>query len=547
MDTITITNTVTPKTVVRVKGYARTSTKEQGEDDKISIPEQEKWFIETSQDHGWEYCGMYIDKLPGDVEFEKRPGGEAFLEDAKDKEFEIALFYHSSRLAREPWIGLKTLSILGKLRIQAYIRNAPIEPVSPDKFIYGVNVAAEYLNALSLVGDKQENMARSERVTMGHRNLAQRGVFQFNMYGLKKIQEFVTTANGKTEYTWHYEKEPAEERVVKDIFEMFVFRNMSLRKICKTLIEKREPSPTGKTGLGSWSAATIRNILSNPRYIRKNRWGRKLGSKYREGRNENGIQKRIIVPQDKWIISDGNNYPRIVEEELFYKAQERLKQRGKVTGRQISSNCLLAGLVWCGLCNLKAALKYRLVKKHGHTYPRWDFIDQSYIRGLDCRRHIISAAKLDAYVLGKLQSRLNELKGEAIEDEIIKQTKKTQKAIHASLASIETELKQEKSISANLLDLVTRKVISEANYLQKNPEVETNIKHLEAERLRLKRLLTSNEQQVDVLRTQREVLTLLSSTTDVEARKAIVRSIIDKVIIFHDKIQILYQFTNGEL
>ena len=108
---------VTP--TFKVVAYIRTSTIGQAEDDKISIPDQTDWAKNICEERGWEFVGEYVDILPGDTEFDQRPEGYKLLEDARFKRFNLVLFYHSSRLAREPWVGLKTISILGRLGIQS--------------------------------------------------------------------------------------------------------------------------------------------------------------------------------------------------------------------------------------------------------------------------------------------------------------------------------------------------------------------------------------------------------------------------------------------
>src|SRR4030042_5857275 len=129
----------------RVSVYTRVSTDSQNEPDKASIPDQIAWPKKLCEERGWEFVGSYIDTLAGDTEFDQRPEGYKLLEDAKFKLFNLVLFYHSSRLAREPWVGLKVISYLGGLGIQTFIRNAPIEPVPPQNYVYGSNISAEYL------------------------------------------------------------------------------------------------------------------------------------------------------------------------------------------------------------------------------------------------------------------------------------------------------------------------------------------------------------------------------------------------------------------
>lgn len=529
----------------KVAVYARTSTLAQAEEEKISIPDQISWAKQLCEERGWEFIGKYVDTLPGDVEFDQRPDGYRLLEDAKFKSFNLMLFYHSSRLAREPWVGLKTISILGKLGIQVYIRNAPIEPVPPHSYIYGNNIASEYLNALSLVGDKQENIARSERVTSGFKNLAQKGILVFAGYGLKKVVKIKPTPEGKQSYTWHFEPDPVKAANVVRIFNDYL--GESLRGLVKDLIRDKIPSPTGKTGLGSWSAATIKNILSNPAYIKKVRWGRKLGSKYKQGKSHTGKQKRVFTSSDKWILVEAVNVTvAIIEESLFYQVQERLRQRGKAAGRQLASDSLLVGKVWCGKCNRRAYCKTRKVKKDGKIYIRSDFIDQSYYRGLNCRRHLMSADKLEHLVLTKLQSRLNELQETDIELELSLKEEKAKETLLLSLQQSERQLKAYDTKRSRLLELYldgdddSRISRDQFNKLKEKIDAEQTV--LLQENNRIQSLLNDQKKQKEALKTLKQLLEMFVKVTDLAVKKEMIQRIIDCVVISEDHIDVIYQY-----
>lgn len=522
--------------------YARTSTVAQAEDDKISIPDQIRWAKELCEQRGWEYSGEYVDTLPGDVEFEQRPGGSRLLEDARFNLFDLAGFYHSSRLAREPWIGLQTIDILGKLRKQVYIRNSPLEPTPPHLYVYGSNVAAEYMNAFSLVGDKQENIARSERVTSGFKNLAQRGVLVFQPYGLKKVAKIEDTPDGKKKYTWYFEPEPVKEVIVIRIYTEYD-AGKSLRKICQGLIQDQISSPTGKTGLGSWSPATVKNILSDPAYIKKVRWGRKLGSKYRQGKSYSGKQKRVFNSQDKWILEVANNVTRaIIDEALSYRVQERLRQRSKVAGRQLSSDSPLAGLVWCGACNRRAYLKTRRVKKDGNVYIRSDYIDSSYSRGLGCRRHLMSADKLEHLVLTKLQLRLNELQETDIDNELSFKEDATRAMVASKLDQLDRQIRTYESKQSRLMELYLSASIDRDGFNKQKTKLDNEVTILIQERTRIQGIINDQKKQREALKTLKQLLEMFVKITDSAIRKEKIHQMIDNLVIYQDHIDIVYKY-----
>src|SRR3989344_236259 len=550
MEYITDGEILTPGITARLNDfravvYARTSTKSQAAEDKISIPDQVNWARQLSEDKGWKFIDSYVDKLPGDIEFDQRPEGARLLEDAKFKLFNLVLFYHSSRLAREPWVGLKTISILGRLKIKVYIRNAPIEPAPLQSFMYGGNIASEYMNALSLVGDKQENIARSERVRSGFRNLAERGILVAKTYGFKKISEIENTPDGKQKYAWHFEEKPAETAVVKRMANEFLGGG-SLRGIAKKLIKDKVPSPTGKLGLGSWTPATIRNILTNPAYNKKVRWGRKLGSKYQQGVSESGKQKRVFAVPDKWIITEALNSPKIFDYETWKQIQERIRQRGKIAGRKLATDSMLPGLVYCGECGRRAICKTRKYKKNGKEYIRSNFIDQSYYRGLDCRRHLMSAKKLEHLVLAKLQTRLNELQVSDIEKLLLQREKNTKQSLLASLKQVEKQLRGFEAKQSRLMELYLDGAVSRDEFDKQKQKVDSEQEVLIKERMRIQVLINDQKKLRKALKTLRELLEMFTKVKEPKVKKEMIQRIIDKVLIYENHIEIIYKYgTSG--
>ena len=386
---------------MRAVSYIRTSTLDQAREEKVSIPDQLKWAKTFALERGWEWVQEYIEPgVTGDTEPEDREALSRLLNDARDDKFDIVLVYHSSRLAREPDIGMRVCRVLGQLRKQAYFRNAPIDPVNPDKFSWGLNVGSQYMTAFSFIGDFQENVARSERVRSGFQGLAKRGILAFAPYGYRKIGNITTDDNGRQRYTWKFEIEPQKALIVRRIFNDYVKKAMSLRQIMLTYNREKIPSPSGTVSDEAWSPATIKNILTNPTYIGKVRWGRKLGGKYLQGRSISGKQRRTLTLPESWILVHGD-HPKLIDEILFNSAKERLKLRYVLKGRAVASEGLLVGVVKCGRCGRNAYYKTKVLKKKNNLI-RSDYCCQSYVRSKTCQRHIIAAKKLHEIVLSEL-------------------------------------------------------------------------------------------------------------------------------------------------
>lgn len=98
-----------------------------------------------------------------------------------------------------------------------------------------------------------------------------------------------------------------------------------------------------------WNSATISDILKNPIYAGKIRWGFRKEVKH----IENGILKVTRPNSDDYIEVDGL-HPAIISEQLFESA---LKVRKNNTRTPLKSNSTLqnplAGLVYCAKCGKK--------------------------------------------------------------------------------------------------------------------------------------------------------------------------------------------------
>lgn len=386
---------------MRAVVYSRTSTLDQAREEKVSIPDQINWAKTFALERGWEWVTEYIEPgVVGDTEPEDRESLSRLLADARNDNFDIVLVSHSSRLAREADIGLKICRVLGQLGKQIYFKNAPIEPVPVDKFAWGNNIGSQYMTAFSFIGDFQENVARSERVRSGFQGLAKKGVLTFAPFGYKKIPKITTDEFGKQKYTWHFEIDPINSIIVKNIFDKYLSPEGSIRKIMLEFNLKAVPSPTNKISNNAWTTATIKNILTNPAYIGKVRWGRKLGGKYLQGKYSSGKQRRVIVPPDKWIVTDGS-HPKIIDELVFYKVQDKLKLRWVIKGRAVASEGLLTGLIKCGRCGSNAYFR----RRNGKTKvspQKFYYACGSYYRSGQCQQHVISAKKVHDIILSDL-------------------------------------------------------------------------------------------------------------------------------------------------
>ena len=382
--------------------YARVSTDDQYGKTKCSIPDQVKWAKEIAHEKGWTWHEEYIEPgVFGDVEIEDREALSRVMADGKKGEFDVLLIWHSSRLSREPDIGMKVCRVLGQHQVQVSMRNCSTEIVEKEKFSWGDNIGSKYMTAFSLIGDLQENVVRGERVRESMAFLANSGILRNAPFGYKKIRDFKANEDGKIVYTWNFVFDPITAPIVRGIFQEYLKAGGSIRSIMIQLNEKSTISPSGKKTKEGWYTATIKNILTNPAYIGYIRWGRKLGGKYKQGKSQTSKQKRVIAPTGEWIFRKGNQ-PAMIDIDVFNLVQEKLKTRRILHGRAVGSVGLLTGILKCGKCGRNTYYKTRVSSKINKNLRKGYYACSSYYRSNTCQCYVMDSNKIHSIIFDQI-------------------------------------------------------------------------------------------------------------------------------------------------
>lgn len=144
----------------------------------------------------------------------------------------------------------------------------------------------------------------------------------------------------------------AESKVIRRIFEMFVYDRCSISDICLSLQKDQIPIPsvsrgnlgTASTGNCRWWDHTVRKILSNEVYI-----GKYYYNKTRTEIDPTTKQKKSKkLPKEEWILSDHPHEP-IIAEDLFAEAKTILSQK-KGYYIKAKSDYILSWLLKCDAC-----------------------------------------------------------------------------------------------------------------------------------------------------------------------------------------------------
>jgi len=179
----------------------------------------------------------------------------------------------------------------------------------------------------------------------------------------------------EVQFPLRYEINEDRKKIVQQIFASCI-KGIGTPRIASELNQKRVP-PFGKAK-GGWHQSTIQKILT----------ARTTIGEYQPHTFPDGV-KRSKRQKDGEAIKD--YYPRVIDEPLFYRAQQAIEQRriqnknGKLIGRggrrgTNFANLFLGGICRCAYCN--STMRYINKGAKNHAY----LVCSSSLRGLGCEK-----------------------------------------------------------------------------------------------------------------------------------------------------------------
>lgn len=188
---------------------------------------------------GWPIVKIYSDEgISGTLGSESRPGLRKVLEDAKDKVFDVLIFYSLDRLGRTTAIVLKTIEQLTEMGIKIVSCKESIDTSSPTGvFVLTIFAALAQLERDTIVNRMVEG--KRERIKLD-------GECGGTLpYGYIRVDNKVAI-------------HPGRGKIVNDIFYGKYIQKYSIRKICTILNHNKVAPPKSD----KWHPSTISNILN---------------------------------------------------------------------------------------------------------------------------------------------------------------------------------------------------------------------------------------------------------------------------------------------
>ncbi|TBE72441.1 recombinase family protein [Rhizobium beringeri] len=302
--------------------YARYSTDLQN--DK-SVEDQFSLCRDFAARLGADVVKQFSDRAKSGASMFGRPGLADMMTAAERGDFEILITESTDRVSRD-------IADLAHVHKVLKFRNIEMQCVN------GGLMDTVQIGMYGIVGQMQREEG-ARKVKRGMTGVVRSGR---NAGGKAYGYRPVTGRKGELEIVEH------EANVVRRVFDMYV-AGISPRSIASTLNHDAVPAPRGK----QWNASTIHGndrrgngILRNPLYVGKLVWNRVQMVK------DPSTGKRVsrANDEDKVETIDAPHL-RIVDEELFQAARDRLAARGGSHAHHAPRNKrLLSGLLKCGAC-----------------------------------------------------------------------------------------------------------------------------------------------------------------------------------------------------
>lgn len=322
----------------RVAAYARVST--QGQQDSGTISSQISAIEEFLHKNNCQISGEHIyvdDGWPGGSV--ARPALDRLRDSVGLGKYDAVVVYDPDRLARKYVHQMILLEEFERQGCRVEFIRRPIGR-SPDEalLLQMQGAIAEY-----------EKAKIAERTRRGKLHKMRNGelVNAKRAFGYKYIPRQRDTP---ARYTVLEE----EAAAVKNIFSWFLSEGASLRDIAERLNTLKVPTVKG----GQWHASSVGCVLRNSMvtgtgYAHKHRvveperkYANSSYSKYEKSSSR-------LRPREEWLPF---SCPRIIDDEAFELAGERLRRNKELAARNTAREYLLRGLVFCGACGRRVQI-----------------------------------------------------------------------------------------------------------------------------------------------------------------------------------------------
>jgi site-specific DNA recombinase len=467
-----------------------------------------------------------------------RPGLERVRDLAAEGQIQALLALSPDRLSRKYAYQVLLLEELSRHGVEVVFLRAPHCETPEDQLLVQFQgMIAEYERAQIL-----------ERSRRGKRHRAQRGevsVLSGAPYGYRYVRK-------TEEHAAYYEVLEAQAAVVRQVFELYTVKGLSIGAIARRLSELG--IPTCKQSSCCWERSVIWAILRNPAYMGMACFGKtQIAPRQRITRRlrlRGGVAQRNSAnherPREQWIEIA---VPALISESTFALAQERLQVNKKLAVRRTREPSVLQGLVHCRQCGYGL---YRTATRSSARkiyYYRCLGSDAWRSTGrVGCTQRPIRQDLLDQLVWTEVVRLLEDPTLIRAELNRRLQAARESSPVRRRQESLERDLTRVRKSVERLLTAYQEELLSLEELRRRMPELRQREQALQAE---LQSLHTQIADRTAYLRLAETLSAFLgrlresARTLDVLERQRIVRLLVKEVIVGHDGITIRHSIPSA--
>lgn len=487
---------------VRCATYARVSTEEQSTN--YSLSAQRREVASYAEKQGFDIIEQCCDDgySGGDLE---RPGLARIRELVAHRLVDVVLVYDPDRLSRTLVHQLLLTEEIEQSGVQLRFTTVPSVADDTGKLMLQIRGAvAEF-----------EKAKIRDRTMRGRKEKARQG---------KIVGGRVTFGYDLRDGTYLINEEQA--KLVKDIFQWFVFEGLSIRAVVGRLHDMAAKPYRAQR----WAKSSVARILKNSTYVGRAYYNRRSRGKGQNIPIHRKNKKTLLKwkPESEWIAV---SVPPIVSEALFDGAQQRLVTNVEVkSGRPANSEWLLSGLLRCARCGRRYASK----PSKGTRYYRCVGLDKLNPR--PCTGQVL-ANDIEEAVWQQVTTILSDpaLLKQKLSFATDQDTDCASELERINVELVENRRKESKLLDLLMSDLVSREVVLEkVSDLRKDNARLDHLKKRQEDRMQLAECVLSLEEAARDF--AYKVQSCISTASD---KKRILQAILQSVLILENEYKLV--------
>jgi site-specific DNA recombinase len=489
---------------LRVAAYCRVST--DSDEQATSYEAQvEHYTAFIKQNSEWEFAGIFADDGISGTNTKKREEFNRMIGECMAGNIDLIVTKSISRFARNTLDCLKYIRELKEKNIPVFFEKENINTMDSK---------GEVLLTIMASLAQQESQSLSQNVKLGLQYRYQNGEVQVNH---NRFLGYTKDEDG------HLIIEPVEAEVVKRIYREYL-EGASLLQICRSL---KADSILTAANKPHWRPETVKKILQNEKYI-----GDALLQKTYtvDFLTKKRVKNNGIVPQ--YYVE--NSHEAIIPRDLYMQVQEEMVRRANLHSganrkkRVYSSRYALSSHVYCPKCGDI----YRRVHWNNRGYKSivWRCVSRLEEKGSECTAPTINEETLQTAVVKAI-------------NELLANKEPFLQALQKNIATI---LNEENDNATNDIDSkleeLQQQLLIQAKSKNDYEDVADEIYHLRE--LKQNALVENAEREGKRQRIAEMTDFFNEQSCELEEYdEQLVRRLIEKVTVFHDKFAV--EFKSG--